>query len=128
MDPKGSIFVLNLVCRNESLKKGYMAFVRELFPFVYVYDVQEEVNTILFCFSEAPNLNSKSLPPLVKQSIEWINSFGCQDSNAISGKNSKQSAKSKDKKKLVNSKNEDNFFGVLSDVESLTSNFKVLKL
>nr|XP_033816914.1 eEF1A lysine and N-terminal methyltransferase isoform X3 [Geotrypetes seraphini] len=46
--PEG-IFVLNLVCRDSSLKEQVLAVLRELFPLVYVRKIEDEVNEILFC-------------------------------------------------------------------------------
>jgi len=129
MDPKGSIFVLNLVCRNEALKKGYMAHVRQLFPFVYACDVPDEVNTILFCFSEAPssNLNPKNLPQLVKQSIEWVNAGNFQDNcNSNSGISKDKRKKAQHSNNL--NKTDDCFCGALSEAELLSGKFKILKL
>jgi len=126
MDPQGSIFVLNLVCRNVELKRTYMSSVKKLFPVVLTCDVPDEVNTLLFCFSQTfESSNSmKQLIPLIKESILRVSS-GFDDSQP--------SQKSKDKKKQNSSSNNssnksDPFSGILSEVESLSGYFKILTL
>jgi hypothetical protein len=132
-----SVFVLNLVCRNEELKKGYMSRVRQLFPVVMTCDVPHEVNTLLFCFSQVNenSSNTKSVSALVKQSITWLSS-GCIDSETVSttSSNSQQSGKTKDNKKKKQNITKsslfptDPFCGILDEAEKLSGYFKILKL
>ncbi|XP_063056507.1 eEF1A lysine and N-terminal methyltransferase isoform X2 [Engraulis encrasicolus] len=47
------VFMLNLVCRDSSLRQQVMTTVRGVFPRVYSRPIEGEVNDILFCLKEA---------------------------------------------------------------------------
>ncbi|XP_043555813.1 eEF1A lysine and N-terminal methyltransferase isoform X1 [Chiloscyllium plagiosum] len=43
------LFILNLVCRDHSLKEKVMAAIKGVFPLVYLQKIEGEVNEILYC-------------------------------------------------------------------------------
>ncbi|XP_043918670.1 eEF1A lysine and N-terminal methyltransferase isoform X2 [Protopterus annectens] len=46
--PQG-VFILNLVCRDAILKEKVVGVIKEVFPLVYLRDIEGEVNEIFFC-------------------------------------------------------------------------------
>uniref|UniRef100_A0A8D0HG40 eEF1A lysine and N-terminal methyltransferase n=1 Tax=Sphenodon punctatus TaxID=8508 RepID=A0A8D0HG40_SPHPU len=48
LKPEG-IFILNLVCRDSQLRGSVLAVLEEVFPVLYAWRTEEEVNEILFC-------------------------------------------------------------------------------
>ncbi|XP_067845854.1 eEF1A lysine and N-terminal methyltransferase [Heptranchias perlo] len=46
--PQG-LFILNLVCRDCTLKEKVMVAIKEVFPLIYLQKIEGEVNEILYC-------------------------------------------------------------------------------
>lgn len=47
----GGIFILNLVCRDKSMKSEVMERIKQTFYKVFLYQIEEEVNEIIFAFN-----------------------------------------------------------------------------
>ena len=52
---KGAMFILNFVCRDESVRESTLAQLRGLFKSVQSYKLEEDVNEVIFC-TDAENL------------------------------------------------------------------------
>ncbi|XP_070492061.1 eEF1A lysine and N-terminal methyltransferase homolog [Chironomus tepperi] len=48
----GGIFILNFVCRDDSLRDGVLKELKEIFPYIISYKLEEDVNEIFYCFKE----------------------------------------------------------------------------
>ncbi|XP_078074203.1 eEF1A lysine and N-terminal methyltransferase isoform X2 [Mustelus asterias] len=46
--PQG-LFILNLVCRDSTLKEKVMGVIKGIFPLIYLHKIEGEVNEILYC-------------------------------------------------------------------------------
>jgi len=120
-----AIMVLNLVCRNEELKKNYLSTIHSAFPFVLVCNVPNEVNTILFCLIDipkVPNSNSNdSIALLVQQSIQDMQKHA--NAKQVPENNGKKNSKLKKASLFENYVKE-----LVDESESLSLAFKILKL
>lgn len=54
------IFALNLVCRDSALKEEILRRLKNSFSVIFVYDIPEEVNEVVFC-SDDTKLNRETL-------------------------------------------------------------------
>jgi hypothetical protein len=123
-----SILLINLVCRNEELKKGYVTLIQQQFPFILSCDVPNEVNSLLFCFLKAPDderFNLKNLFPHISSSIKVTISNNLKPK--LEKKNNSAKLKIIDKK-IIEKPQVDLFDGAFDNVELLASSFKVFKL
>lgn len=48
----GGIFILNFVCRDATLRDGVVKELKEIFPYIISYKLEEDVNEIFYCFKE----------------------------------------------------------------------------
>ncbi|XP_060088414.1 eEF1A lysine and N-terminal methyltransferase [Heteronotia binoei] len=53
------VFILNLVCRDAKLRETVLAALKEVFPLLYAWQIEGEVNKILFCQQQG----GRKLPP-----------------------------------------------------------------
>jgi len=127
MDPNQSILVINLVCRNSELKKSYITIVQQLFPFILLCDVPNEVNTLLFCFIKVPDANFKNISTHVAESIKLIR---CSSVVKKSLNRQSENNKQKPQKKgtLRQQATDNHFDGVFDDIDAISNSFKVLKV
>lgn len=121
MDPTKSILILNLVCRNEELRLDYLREIQKHFKFMCFYDVPDEVNRLVFCFSDKVDLDNvkNNLSSLVLKSIESIllkNISSARESNQKFGKTNHASENMK----------VDKFDGALDDADIISDSFKIL--
>jgi spermidine synthase len=57
--PNG-IFIINFVCRDESTRNDILKSLKNIFPSVYSYNLDEDVNEIFYCFkTELKNYREK---------------------------------------------------------------------
>jgi len=76
------VFVLNLVCRSDSVKSEIMQILQETFSSIAAYKLIEEVNEVLFCWKQKLGKNSikkkirSSTEELVNKASKKRNVFG----------------------------------------------------
>ncbi|XP_012251378.2 eEF1A lysine and N-terminal methyltransferase homolog [Athalia rosae] len=46
------LFILNLVCRDEELRRETIGTLKSTFPYVYSYNLESDVNEVIFCTTE----------------------------------------------------------------------------
>lgn len=46
------IFILNFVCRNSTIRDEALKTIKEVFPTVISYKLEEDVNEIFYCFKK----------------------------------------------------------------------------
>ncbi|KAG5850025.1 hypothetical protein ANANG_G00077890 [Anguilla anguilla] len=61
LTPRG-VFMLNLVCRNSSLREGVVARVRGVFPRVLSRGIEGEINEVLLCMRDQSEQEGKPSP------------------------------------------------------------------
>jgi hypothetical protein len=132
MDPQKSILVLNLVCRNDQLKLNYMQRIAKYFKVMCYYDVPDEVNRLVFCFSQTSidtgNV-SANLSELVHQSIDSV--LKPKDTSSSSSSSRKgggeKSGKGKTTTREATSKSNPSgtFQGGLDDAQEISDSFKI---
>ncbi|XP_042562006.1 eEF1A lysine and N-terminal methyltransferase [Clupea harengus] len=66
------VFMLNLVCRDTSLRQKVMESVREVFPRVYSRSIEGEVNDVLFCLREAGKSKDTGVPEELKKAAKSL--------------------------------------------------------
>lgn len=49
----GGSFVMNIISRNSEETEKLLEKISSIFPFIFIYANEEEVNTVAFCFSES---------------------------------------------------------------------------
>lgn len=64
--------MLNLVCRDTSLRQKVMESVREVFPRVYSRSIEGEVNDVLFCLREAGKSKDTGVPEELKKAAKSL--------------------------------------------------------
>lgn len=71
------MFVLNLACRDESLKAEVMGNLGAVFPKLYCVRVSGEVNDILYCLPcerpDLPDLEDGTLPKELSSDLRTLN-------------------------------------------------------
>jgi len=55
----GGVFLLNLVCRDQTIRSDVMSILREAFEIVQVTKIKNEVNEIVKCYSSMSSLKTK---------------------------------------------------------------------
>ncbi|KAG5681408.1 hypothetical protein PVAND_010846 [Polypedilum vanderplanki] len=54
------VFILNFVCRDNSLRENAIKDILKVFPHIYSYKLEEDVNEIFYCFTQkVTELNEK---------------------------------------------------------------------
>ena len=53
------VFLLNLVCRDQTIRSDVMSILREAFEIVQVTKIKNEVNEIVKCYSSMSSLKTK---------------------------------------------------------------------
>lgn len=126
MVPEKSILVLNLVCRNDELKLNYMQKLAKHFKFICYYDVPEEVNRIVFCFSEERSENNE-FSTLIHKSVGFITNNSDRNKSISSSKENKNKKGTNTSKtsSIETSQKTDRFDGVLDDPEEISDSFKI---
>lgn len=64
------VFMLNLVCRDSSLRAEVMKSVRQVFPRVFARAIEGEVNDVLFCLREAGKNKDTGIPAELKKAAK----------------------------------------------------------
>ncbi|XP_064615984.1 LOW QUALITY PROTEIN: eEF1A lysine and N-terminal methyltransferase-like [Liolophura sinensis] len=76
LHPEG-VFVLNLACRDESLKTQVISDIQAVFPKLYCVSVSGEVNDILYCLPcerpDLPDLADETLPTELSNDLRTLN-------------------------------------------------------
>jgi len=124
MDPQKSILILNLVCRNDQLKLNYMQRIAKYFTVISYYDVPDEVNRLVFCFSQSiiePSYVSTNLSDLVHKSIDSV--LKTKDTSTKSGEKSRKGKTNKSHEATSNPS--DSFQGALEDAQEISDSFKI---
>lgn len=68
---EGGIFVLNLVCRDDTLKATIIETLSKMFPSAISYKLEDEVNEVVYC-SKSVNVDLKKL---LGEAMDTVN--GC---------------------------------------------------
>ncbi|XP_041913396.1 eEF1A lysine and N-terminal methyltransferase [Alosa sapidissima] len=66
------VFMLNLVCRDTSLRQKVMGTLREVFPRVFSRPIEGEVNDVLFCLREAGKDKDTGVPVELKKAAKSL--------------------------------------------------------
>ncbi|XP_055540802.1 eEF1A lysine and N-terminal methyltransferase homolog [Wyeomyia smithii] len=69
------IFVLNLVCRDDSLRQQVVEKLKQTFKYVLSYKLEEDVNEIFYCADSAALDCAEKWQRAMKQSAEGLNSL-----------------------------------------------------
>lgn len=69
------IFVLNLVCRDESLRGKVVDGLRQVFKYVMSYKLEEDVNEIFYCTDNNALSSGEKWQEAMKESAAEINSL-----------------------------------------------------
>lgn len=117
------MLVVNLVCRNSTLKRNYVTVLESIFLFVLQYDIPNEVNSLIFCFVKTPYTSSKQVANTLVEAIKVLQTGFKQPASS-----KKQTIGSKNQRHQGSASAVDHFDGALEDPEDLSKNFKILKL
>ncbi|XP_055591887.1 eEF1A lysine and N-terminal methyltransferase homolog [Uranotaenia lowii] len=69
------IFILNLVCRDDSLRTKVFAEIKQVFKYVLSYKLEEDVNEIFYCTDNDALDSAEKWQNAMKSSAEQINSL-----------------------------------------------------
>lgn len=67
--PSDGIFILNFVCRDSDIRMQTVNTLKEIFPAVYSYKLEEDVNEIFYCFKD----QAKGFPEKFNKSGKQLN-------------------------------------------------------
>lgn len=56
----GGVLILNLVCRDETVKADVLQLIKKVFDQVYIKDIEEEVNQIVYAINRTEHCESES--------------------------------------------------------------------
>ena len=69
------MFVLNLVCRDQNLKKEVISRVKSLFSCVYIRTIEDEVNEIVYAINCDGEMGDKDIVTAASDHVKYMSKY-----------------------------------------------------